>query len=526
MDAGLDVLVVADLDDPHAQIVLDHLAGCSKRVARWNLGDIRSVHHSALPGALDLELGGLCGRISRTTTVWWHRPGVVDVADLDAEEAALARDEGPHVLRGALASSWCRWVDDPFDVGRAELKLAQLAAATSLGIKIPDSRVTNDPEVAHRFAAGRRVIAKALSPGIGIAPCTAELSDSDLDVIGGLPTLVQELIHATADVRVVVVSGQAWAWERTRGSATIDWRAESPNGAGFVQVKAPHICQAAVRLTSALHLTTSVQDWLETTSGPVFLEANPQGRWLFLPGADAGVAPALADHLCSTKQARPGRWPPAIHRVASDFRSKAKAPPNDGVIAPTYAEWTWIDEVASRPGSLDVARRAHDTAADAAKTAEEKANRLVQITLALLTVNLALGTFQLKFALDRSWAWLWSALPVTVALGFLALSAFEAIQVDRVGMYTHPQPEDLVNLGARSPEAVLLAGEEEGRRTAQWTSNNKHSDLMQARTWFTRGLAALLFAGVLAGVLRASAGTSEPSIVQPRSEPSGKPAGR
>jgi hypothetical protein len=264
-------------------------------------------------------------------------------------------------------------------------------------------------------------------------------------------------------------------------------------------------------VTSALRLTTSVQDWLETADAPVFLEANPQGRWLFLPGADEVVAPALADHLCSTRQARPGTWPRAFQRVASDFRSKANAPTADGVVAPTYAEPTWLDEVSSRPGSLDVARRAHDGAADAAKTAEDKANRLVQVTLALLTVTLALGAFQLKFALDRSWVWLWSALPVTLALAFLALAAFEALQIDRVGMYIGPKPEHLVNLGSRSPEALLLAREEEGRRMAQWTSDNKHRDLMQARAWFTRGLAALLCAGVLAATLRASAGTSPPS---------------
>lgn len=30
------------------------------------------------------------------------------------------------------------------------------------------------------------------------------------------------------------------------------------------------------------------------------------------------------------------------------------------------------------------------------------------------------------------------------------------------------------------------------------SANHKHTDLMQARAWFTRGLAALLLAGLLA----------------------------
>jgi len=47
-----------------------------------------------------------------------------------------------------------------------------------------------------------------------------------------------------------------------------------------------------------------------------------------------------------------------------------------------------------------------------------------------------------------------------------------------------------------------------GRRLARWSANHKHTDLMQARAWFTRGLAALLLAGLAAGICRATASAS------------------
>jgi hypothetical protein len=46
-----------------------------------------------------------------------------------------------------------------------------------------------------------------------------------------------------------------------------------------------------------LGLTHSSQDWLLTREGPVFLETNPGGQWLFLEGSEQSVIPALVAHL-------------------------------------------------------------------------------------------------------------------------------------------------------------------------------------------------------------------------------------
>lgn len=63
-------------------------------------------------------------------------------------------------------------------------------------------------------------------------------------------------------------------------------------------------------------------------------------------------------------------------------------------------------------------------------------------------------------------------------------------------MYLNPKVVALVETGRRDPQAVLVAHEEVGRVLARWTAKNKISDLMQARAWFTRGLTALIIAGV------------------------------
>jgi hypothetical protein len=203
----------------------------------------------------------------------------------------------------------------------------------------------------------------------------------------------------------------------------------------------------------------------------------------------------------------PERWPRALLRFGYDFLPKSRAPENDGVLAPAVSNADWVRDLSSTPEALETARLSRVAAEDRAKTAEEKAARLLQTSLALLTLATAVGAFQLRFAFAHgSWA-VTSLLPASLALACLALAAFEADAIDRVGIYREPRVEDLAVAAPEDVAVALLAAEVQGRDLAAWTANKKLSDLLQARAWFSRGLAALLSASVVAGVCSA---TDEP----------------
>lgn len=199
-----------------------------------------------------------------------------------------------------------------------------------------------------------------------------------------------------------------------------------------------------------------------------------------------------------------GKWPNALMRFLYDFLPARMAPDSDGIVAPEFEQPGWIDHVAGFSDSLDIIRRARESAEGNAKTAEDKGARLVQILLALLTVTLALGSYQLEYALSRSPAQLATLLPVGLALISLVLSAFGALQIDRVGKYSMPTGSELKSARPEDVPALLLMAELRGQMLADWSARHKHTDLMQARAWLTRGLAALLIAGLVAGVTRAS----------------------
>ena len=520
--ATLDVLILDDPDSRHAQPVQDALAVRGATSQRLNCTDLRDWSVDISVGEIRLRCGDLEWEVSPATTVWYRRLGSPSVDDLDLDEAQLARDELPHALVGGLIACGARWVDEPSTVERAEHKLFQLSTASRLDVAIPLSVVTNDSLAASRTLSEMRLAAKPLSPGQGIAPHVDEVYESDISEMAGVSVLLQELIaRADADLRVVVVGSHAWTWRRPRTPDTIDWRAEDPRGSGF-QYVSPHAVEgAAIAITSALGLTMSVQDWLTTPDGAVFLEANPQGAWAFLDGSDKHIPEALAAHLCgqTAQTLADGVWPKPLKRVRWDLGRESKAPEDDGVVAPQFAPPSWASAAARSPAALPVVQRANDEAKAGAKAAEDKAVRLVRTALATLAVATALLGYQLRFALDNGLWWLPLLIPVSAAFICLVIAAFEAYEIDRVGVYQHPTGRDLTEPGPRDPIVPVIENEDVGRRLAEWSSRHKHTALMQARAWFTRGLTLLVAAVIAAAVSWAFDASDSNPAPTPEQEP-------
>jgi glutathione synthase/RimK-type ligase-like ATP-grasp enzyme len=183
-------------------------------------------------------------------------------------------------------------------VEAAEDKLGQLELARRLGIATPPTLVTSDPEAARGFAAAGPIVAKAVSSGGGIQPFTGAVRPELLKLVARCPVLLQRRVDARADLRVITVGSEVFVWSRDRDpKGPLDWRATDPAGTGFRAAPALPVAELAQRLAGAMGLSHSTQDWLLTDNGPVFLEVNPQGQWLFLDGAERSVVRALTSLL-------------------------------------------------------------------------------------------------------------------------------------------------------------------------------------------------------------------------------------
>lgn len=203
------------------------------------------------------------------------------------------------ILYGALLTQKARWVDHPDVIRRAENKLYQLFVAYSLGLEAPGTTVTNLKKVAAELTDRKRTIAKPVSSGPGLAPCAQEISRDLLGFVRSSPVLLQELVEAPVDLRVITIGNRVFTWERKRLSGeAIDWRVADPAGTGFYHISSRELLsQHALTVAKALGLSMSVQDWLCTEDKPLFLEVNPQGQWLFLRDAEPIIVPAVVEHL-------------------------------------------------------------------------------------------------------------------------------------------------------------------------------------------------------------------------------------
>ncbi len=293
------VVVVADSGDRHGDRVKSAVEDMGTRTMRLTASLLPKMRAWNQPQEeLVVVSNGVRWVLDSDSTIWWRRPGIALPDGLDDHERRLVIEEVGSLLPGMLAAIQVRWVDAPWTLLRARLKVLQLATAKRLGISIPESIVTGSRTAAERFARHGPVVAKAVSSGRGIAPHVQVVPVEELGRVEVCPTLLQRLVVADADTRIVTVGEDSFAWVRRRKPGEPpDWRTVDPAGNGFLAVNYDPSFGGANQMAKALGLSFSVQDWLITSDSITFLEVNAQGQWLFLKRADPVVVSALARHL-------------------------------------------------------------------------------------------------------------------------------------------------------------------------------------------------------------------------------------
>jgi glutathione synthase/RimK-type ligase-like ATP-grasp enzyme len=236
-------------------------------------------------------------------------PGVRETCVAASELALVGLLDNLHVFQ----------LDPHASQARADSKPRQLRVAQQLGLEIPDTIISNDPEAVRAFARRQRgVITKMLvqpastgsEPGDEVsAVFTTAMTAADLDQLDGLdlcPMIFQEQIDNQLDVRVTIVGKHVFAAAidaAARGGADPDWRRDS-----YAHDRAPvwsrHELPRALgdrlgQLLDHVGLNFGAIDLIVRPDGRyVFLELNARGSFAFL-GDDfiRPIAAAIADAL-------------------------------------------------------------------------------------------------------------------------------------------------------------------------------------------------------------------------------------
>jgi len=252
---------------------------------------------------------------AQVEAVWTRSLWPPDLGDdLDPEHRGACVAQIHEALDGFLYGlGHARWINDLHAMRRASNKIHQLDAARRVGLAVPRTLVTNEPERVRRFfdRTGGRVVTKLLAGltfGMERQPGTFHTSDvaeDDLEELEGLrygPMIFQEKVDKDCELRVLYIAGRVFAGAiraaGTRGAT--DWRLAELDETGWESTEVPAEVVAGMRrLMRGLGIRQGAFDFIRTPEGEhVFLEVNPVGEWGMLErDLDLPITEAVADAL-------------------------------------------------------------------------------------------------------------------------------------------------------------------------------------------------------------------------------------
>lgn len=254
------------------------------------------------------------GRLVAPTSIWYRRFRSPDRPEtMDAGIYDFCLRENRAALIGGLLSIRARWMSHPAAIWRAEFKPYQLQIAQELGLRIPRTIVSNDPEAIRRAYRdfGPLIVKPARSGhfregGGEFSIYTSQISDEHLELLDDArwsPSIYQELVVKRYDVRVTYVGGYIFAaaiHSQADPSAVVDWRkTDDPNLPHSRLILPPKLEDQLLSLMQRLDLQFGCIDLVMTPENEyVFLEVNPNGQWLWLDDQlGFGISDAVAQWL-------------------------------------------------------------------------------------------------------------------------------------------------------------------------------------------------------------------------------------
>lgn len=315
----MTVLVLARDLDPQTDRVVEALSEHGVPVFRTDL--------AAFPQALsvDARLGphgweGVLAtehrqvRLGEIRSVWYRHPSHFVLPEgMSGPERRHAAAEARCGLAGVLSSLDALWVNHPARESDA-LKPRQLHMARQCGLRVPDSLITNRPDVVRDFAdgAGGALASKTLAAALLVEAghlqmaYTRRVEPGELRDLAGVDTTVhffQPFLAKAWEARVTVVGDRVFASAIYAGSdaARVDWRADYDN-LDYAVVEPPEPVSAGMlAFLRAFGLSFGVFDFAVTPDQEwIMFECNPFGAYRWLEEAlDLPITSALADLLAN-----------------------------------------------------------------------------------------------------------------------------------------------------------------------------------------------------------------------------------
>jgi len=288
------ILILANPQDMHAKHISELLQarGCEVEClvkADFGNGASMTLDPGARQGELEL-LDGTSIASDSISAIWHRRPGAVraNPTMTDNFDRSFAENEWAQAIDSFFSLVPGLSVSPPTNQ-RAATKLRQLSLAPRVGLRVPQTLVTSDPEAALAFVARHHgaVVHKAMTAPPHQFIDTRAWDAAATQQVAGLslcPTILQERVHGPADVRATVVGREIFSAciLTAQGRAAVDSRLDAD--APCVRYELPdNVASGLLQLMDELGLQFGTVDLKVADDGElVFLEINPQGQFLYI----------------------------------------------------------------------------------------------------------------------------------------------------------------------------------------------------------------------------------------------------
>jgi hypothetical protein len=313
----MTVVIFSEPTDVHAQAVTRELAKCGE-------SDVRLIDFRQLPQQITVNMAlsnahgsgfelvmpdGRPLRLDAVRAFWWRRPqGYGLPAGMAPHAQHFALTELTTAMQGMWQCADALWVNNIVRDSAAAHKPWQLELARQVGLNIPDTLITTDPDKVRAFWDARRgeVIYKPFLQTLHSWRETRQLKREELAMLDSVriaPVIFQALVPGAADLRVTVIGNEvlAAAVDIRKMEYKLDVRLNQQEYERHDLP--PEVADKLLALMRVLGLEYGAIDLRLTPDGDyVFFEVNPAGQFLFVEHAcGLPVSQVLATHLARGK---------------------------------------------------------------------------------------------------------------------------------------------------------------------------------------------------------------------------------
>jgi glutathione synthase/RimK-type ligase-like ATP-grasp enzyme len=241
--------------------------------------------------------------LDQLSSVWYRRPTGFDFGpDMPEPEKLFARKEAMQAIGGILRATDCQWVNRPDIDATGELKPYQLELAKRLGLRVPRTLLTNDPQevkallevadgpIVYKSQIGGVIHYPGAFPGGLLTAIVGDEIHEHLDRVGHTMCMFQEYIEKAYEVRLTVIGNRYFPVtidSQNQDDSKVDWRGVTGETGSMPYGPYRPLPDEVIKKTQALlaeiGAVYAAVDFIVTPDGEyVFLEVNPAGQFMWL----------------------------------------------------------------------------------------------------------------------------------------------------------------------------------------------------------------------------------------------------